>query len=213
MVSSRRSVRAGCLSMTVGLSIAILPGTASASRPTWSIVPAPNPVLPPGTQSLSAVACASPTSCFAVGYVATSAASSPLIEHWDGTVWSVSSSPSVPNGTLTGVTCLSPTSCLAVGRSGLIEQWNGNSWTVGSSPPYGSFGAVTCVATNFCFAVGSAHMFPSALIDEWNGTSWSDMSPTVTGTTSGFSSVSCSVRHCALPSEAFLQVPVMRAKP
>ncbi len=193
MTLLKQTVRAGCLIMIVGLSVTILPGAASASRPTWSIVPTPNPASPPGTQTLSAVSCASPTSCFAVGYVTIPPASlQPLIEHWDGTVWSVSLSPSVPNGTLTGVSCPSATLCLAVGHSGLIEQWNGSAWTVGSSPsPLDGFGAITCTATNFCFAVGSVlQPFPSSLIDEWNGTSWSDVSPTVAGF-SGFSSVSC----------------------
>ena len=43
MTLSKQLVRAGCLFMIVGLSVLILPGAASASRLTWSIVPTPNP--------------------------------------------------------------------------------------------------------------------------------------------------------------------------
>ena len=59
----------------------------------WSLVPSPNP-FPSGTNELKGVAAVSPTDVWAVG-----AASGPttalvsLIEHWDGSRWSVMPSP------------------------------------------------------------------------------------------------------------------------
>jgi hypothetical protein len=74
---------------------------------------------------------------WAVGESSAGAASSTLIEHWDGTSWSVSPSPSVP-GALFRVEHLSPTNVWAVGRQGgsqvVSEHWNGTAWTVVPMP-------------------------------------------------------------------------------
>jgi hypothetical protein len=86
----------------------------------WSIVPSPNPT---GYSYLNGVTCASTTSCDAVGYSATSPnflTGSTLVEHWNGTSWSIVASPNGPPGTtsaaLSGVSCPTTTSCYAVGN-------------------------------------------------------------------------------------------------
>ena len=94
--------------------------------------------------SLSSVSCLSITSCFAVGTYFKSGISRTLVERWDGTRWSIVSSPN-PAGAgradLDGVSCHGLTSCFAVGNWGaplvagkptktLIEHWNGTRWSI-----------------------------------------------------------------------------------
>jgi hypothetical protein len=90
------------------------------SSPSWSMMTSPNPT---GYSYLNGVTCASTTSCDAVGYSATSPnflTGSTLVEQWNGTSWSIVTSPNGPPGTtsaaLSGVSCPTTTSCYAVGN-------------------------------------------------------------------------------------------------
>jgi hypothetical protein len=112
-----------------------------------------------------------------------------LIQHWDGTSWSVILSPN-PSGVshLRGVAAVSATDVWAVGyyKSGpyrtLIEHWNGTSWSVVPSPNPGAsdntLHGITAVSANDVWAVGAYR--PSGpyqtLIEHWDGTSWSVVS-------------------------------------
>ena len=131
----------------------------------------------------------SATDIWAVGQSqnGTSGIPSTLSEYWDGTSWSIVTSPAGPglqNGLL-GVTAVSSSDVWAVGDSGsgtLIEQWDGTSWTVVPSPsPAGTlanplFGVAAVSATDI-WAVGQSQNgtsgIPSTLIEHWDGTSWS----------------------------------------
>jgi hypothetical protein len=59
-----------------------------------------------------------------------------LIEHWDGTAWSLMSSPNVHGkaNVLFGVTATASDAAWSVGRTGsnrmLIERWNGSRWSI-----------------------------------------------------------------------------------
>jgi hypothetical protein len=58
----------------------------------------------------------------------------PLVEHWDGTSWSVVSSPA-PHGNnrkLLAIAAISASDIWAAGSAG-IENWNGTSWSLVSS--------------------------------------------------------------------------------
>ena len=155
----------------------------------WSLVP--NPKMPGITKSsLSGIACPTGTSCFAVGYVVRApAAPRTLVEHWNGTTWSVvpSANPS-GGGRLSGISCLTNAHCVAVGASSaassttLVERWNGTTWSVVASPnpPKSAssvLGAVSCPTKNACFAVGSYFgkglESPSTLVEQSNGDTWS----------------------------------------
>src|SRR5205823_5211397 len=83
---------------------------------TWTIVPSPNPPgvgVPYTRAALHGVRCASATSCLAVGFYAIGGISRTLSERWDGTTWTIVSTPN-PAGTnlpgviveLSGLTCL-----------------------------------------------------------------------------------------------------------
>jgi hypothetical protein len=102
---------------------------ASAS---WTIVPSPDPL--PLNSYLNGVAAAAPDDVWAVG--GSDQSGSPyqsLVEHWDGTSWSIVSPASFP-GVLYGVVALGPDDVWAVGTEnypgrGLVEHWNGISWS------------------------------------------------------------------------------------
>lgn len=100
----------------------------------WSVVPAPDG----GSYSnaLYGVASISPNDAWAVGEQYESAYSSyiPLVEHWNGSAWSVVQS-SQYGVTLRGVTAISANDVWAVGWMGgystqpLTEYWDGSQWT------------------------------------------------------------------------------------
>src|SRR6266700_3949656 len=84
----------------------------------WTVQPSPNLVKLPGRtfNSLFAVAATSSTSAWAVGYYDDHAVRRALIEHWDGSAWSVQRAPDVGLGDqLQGVAATSPTDAWAVG--------------------------------------------------------------------------------------------------
>jgi hypothetical protein len=115
----------------------------------WSIVASPSPANQPSS-SLADVSCISATNCWAVGSSTSSSIDSDqltgsvLVEHWDGSTWSIVTVPS-PNGSteaeLLGVSCVSAASCFAVGDfetpsigGALREHWNGAAWSIAAGP-------------------------------------------------------------------------------
>ena len=86
----------------------------------------PNPVpLPAGNNGgqLSSVSCTTATDCIAVGYynLMIGPDDDPdltLVEHWDGSAWTIEPSPNPPavGAYLTGVSCTTATACTAVGH-------------------------------------------------------------------------------------------------
>jgi hypothetical protein len=157
---------------------------------TWSIVTSPNTSATQGN-GLSGVTCSSASDCWAVGLYNISSVDvdQTLIEHWNGTAWSIVTSPNTSTGHshhLLGVTCTSPSDCWAVGDyftgtienhpaiHTLIERWNGTAWSIVTSPTTTLFAhlrEVTCASASDCWAVGddSNH----TLTEHWNGTAWS----------------------------------------
>jgi hypothetical protein len=145
----------------------------------WSIVPARNATT---SNLLTGVAAVAANNVWAVGYtITTDGTNQPdrtLIEHWNGTSWSIVASPTVAsNDTLTGVAARSATDIWAVGfrqdRSGAIpinrtltEHWNGSAWSVVASPNVGAndnlLNAVAAVPGDV-WAVGSWEVFDHTL--------------------------------------------------
>jgi hypothetical protein len=135
----------------------------------WSIVPVPQPFFQGSLRSVSAIA---PNNVWAVGQGQLRTGGSgvqTLIEHWDGTSWTIVASPNVaPSLTtneLIGVAAVSANDIWAVGESSnsstgtqtLVEHWDGTSWTIVSSPT-GAGGshleAVAATSTGIVVAVG-----------------------------------------------------------
>ena len=153
----------------------------------WSITPS-TPNQGTGSNYLNGVSCASSISCVAVGqYTNGSSISQTLVETWNGTGWSITSSPNkgTAYNTLDGVACTSSTSCVAVGfyfgstDQTLVETWNGTTWSATTSPNQGTggndLGGVACTSSTSCMAVG--YYFNGSadqtLAESWNGTVWS----------------------------------------
>lgn len=195
---TRRLISTGAL-VLVGLALVPAAPAAATHRPSWTIVPSPNPLPPPASQSLNGASCTSTSFCMAVGQTTTPSSLGPLIERWDGSSWSISSSPAVSNLTLESVSCVSATACFAVGFTGgggssVIERWDGTSWSVSAQPPMTALWGVSCPAADACFAVGVrfAGFFALApVVEQWNGGSWSEVASPSVGSESGFQSVSC----------------------
>jgi hypothetical protein len=162
------------------------------------------------TSSLAAVSCVSASSCTAVGsFIGTEDEPQPLVESWNGTTWSIVSSPSPSDenpSALNGVSCLSASSCTAVGYSGestLVESWDGSTWSIVSSPNGASFennilDGVSCVSASSCTAVGSSES--STLVESWDGTAWSAVTspdgPVAPATDNALLGVSCLAASC-----------------
>jgi hypothetical protein len=131
---------------------------------TWSIQAVP---LPTGGEdgALFGVSCFSASSCTAVGQYLRpeSFNDETLAERWNGTEWSVQSTPNGGSfgNNLAGVSCRASNACSAVGSfsaSTLAEGWNGTEWLIQSTsnPESNSdLRGVSCTAATFCMAAGS----------------------------------------------------------
>lgn len=153
---------------------------------------APQPVPSPPSSDfifLEAVAGLSVTNVWATGGYKPSAAprNQPLIEHWNGSAWSVSPTPTVTNGDadLKAVAASSAADAWAVGSVdtrtatstvSLADHWNGTSWTQVPSPNPGAGTVINGVAdispTNAWMVGNFGTGDNTALIEHWDGTSW-----------------------------------------
>jgi hypothetical protein len=117
-----------------------------------------------------------------------SAGDSTLAESWNGTAWTIASSPSPipakPN-VLSGVTCAASNECWAVGyffpthfTGSLTEKWNGTTWSVVHTPTTGSGELIgdSCSATTDCVSAGISNSL-FAIGQLWNGTAWVKETP------------------------------------
>lgn len=182
---------------------------------TWSVESTPNPSG--GTNNaLYGVSCTSASDCMAVGgYTDSSGSDVQLTEHWDGTSWTIQSTPSVVpiRNWLLGVSCPSAGDCTAVGTANfetLAEHWDGTSWTVQTSPnPSGrsaQLEGVSCTSASDCTAgggifppksiylpvVGGVVVPPDGTVAEhWNGSSWAIQQTPASSGNGTFTGVSC----------------------
>ena len=178
----------------------------------WIIQKTPNPKGSSYTE-LTSVSCMSASDCFAVGLGSpvTQPGPTSFAELWNGTSWSIVSTPN-PSGSegvqLFGVSCSSATACAAVGENSIANQvndtlamiWNGKTWTIEPTPTPSSGGGglygVTCSSTSTCMGVGVSFGSegPTALlVESWDGETWSTQKargePGLLG--AGLSGVSC----------------------
>ena len=149
----------------------ILPYTTLAERwdgGSWTLQNTPNIEPQPGEGTLlDSVSCSSATVCTAVGGWSAYQVSGFVADFWDGTAWTIQSTPSStsPGGQLNGVSCTSATACTAVGElssaeglpAPVADTWDGTSWTLQNTPTpgYTGFNAVSCTSATVCTAVGS----------------------------------------------------------
>jgi hypothetical protein len=175
------------------------PGPTTSVDGTWKIVDSPNVGAGTYGNQLNAVAVVSANDVWAVGFSPHPSGTpqyirQTLIEHWNGSNWSVVPSPNPAGKTyvvLNGVAAISTNDIWAVGHSGdpssiplqtLTEHWDGNSWSIIPSPSPGTYNgnvltAVDAISSNDVWAVGWYQSGPTgqeggALTMHWNGASW-----------------------------------------
>ena len=156
----------------------------------WSVQTSPNPSGAKSSE-LASIDCFNASSCRAAGsYVDSTGVTKTLILAWNGTSWSVQTSPN-PSGAksseLTGVECTK--ACKAVGKyvdaggvtKTLALNWSGSAWAVVSTPNPGGATAsgltgVVCTEAARCFATGSYVSGGStkSLSMLWDGSKWAE---------------------------------------
>jgi hypothetical protein len=148
------------------------------------------PVAKGKVPTINGVVDLSPTDGWAVGFTksGTTNHERTLIEHWNGTTWTVVKSPNpfggaAGNDALEAVDGVSPTDVWAVGQKFsfngggitlIFEHFNGTTWTAARFPVTSSFefaSAVTTLAPSNAWVVGSFGD-GGTLAAHWNGTRW-----------------------------------------
>jgi hypothetical protein len=167
---------------------------------TWSVQSVPEPAGSEST-NFEGVSCASASSCVAVGSSNDgpdfSGNQTTLAERWNGTTWSIQSTPDPGDSNiLFAASCTSPSACESVGRyfdgSGdertLAERWDGHRWSTQSTQDPGSPDALfglSCPTSSDCTAVGKYQDSSGTNLDmaeQWNGRKWTVQStPTPSG--------------------------------
>ena len=176
----------------------------------WSIVPSPSRAGS-SSNSLSGIAAIAPNDIWAVGSSSSvsgvNVVTSTLVEHWNGSTWTIVPSPNVApqrpglvvRDLLAGVAAVGPSDVWAVGNSidvasgsglplkSLIEHWNGSAWTIVPSPsPQGhnTLTGIAAISASDVWAVGfgSTDVSTGVPVDKpellhWNGSVWSSVAP------------------------------------
>ena len=162
----------------------------------WSNVPVPN--VPPWDNSLYNVFALTASDVWAVGVACTGngcPTSQTLVEHWNGTVWTITPSPNpgAAHSFLNAVAAQAANDVWAVGQTcadagcsaarSLIERWDGSTWTQVASPNPGTtdthLNAVAVASANDAWAVGSATSDGSTYnnaVMHWDGSNWTAIS-------------------------------------
>ncbi|HEV2361018.1 MAG TPA: hypothetical protein VGS21_04905 [Acidimicrobiales bacterium] len=187
----------------------------------WAVLatPAPEPAL---RVEMSSVSCPSVDWCVAVGSgdPSTGYHHHAVTEFWDGTSWSLGTTPNPGSlGTdLAFVSCPNTTFCMAVGesyvsRGAVALMWNGSVWTSVAVPEPSptSLGidrsnylpGVSCVSASDCVAVGNYthaknQSSNEALVMRWDGSSWRQLTTPAQPANSWrtLSAVSCTGAVC-----------------
>ncbi|MFL5732662.1 MAG: hypothetical protein ACJ78Q_05615, partial [Chloroflexia bacterium] len=157
--------------------------------PEWKI--ADNPQLASKVSSLKAVAVVSASDVWAVGSMGRLEQERTLVEHWDGTGWTIVPGPGGPAGSassLSGIAAVATNDIWAVGRyyvqsssdpsHGLIEHWDGSRWAVVATPGL-DLSAVAATSPTDVWAAGDQ-------LFHYDGNAWTNTpsgTPTPTGGT------------------------------
>src|SRR5581483_9055683 len=136
----------------------------------WTIVPSPNAGV--AGNILEGVAAVASNDVWAAGsFLDGSLFQHPLLEHWDGTRWSIAPLPSTrPGSGLFGVAAVASNDVWAVGFEGpgnstaLVEHWDGASWATTPTPTVGTESRFLGVAatSRAAVAVGWIQFFPAS---------------------------------------------------
>jgi hypothetical protein len=142
---------------------------------TWSIQATPS-----GGGVLNSVTAHSPTDVWAVGSTSLGSGTGYLIEHFDGTSWSISFSTSANRASLTGISAVSPTDIYAVGSTKntgtQILHFDGSTWSTLATSASGLPGrAIDAISDSDIWVVGDGGTA------NFNGTAWTQVPDAVGG--------------------------------
>lgn len=147
----------------------------------WAILPSPN--IAYRDNRLIGVTSLSPNDAWAVGYHQTGpGALATLIEHWNGSAWSVVESPNIinENNLLASVIAVTRGNVWAVGYHysnsnqslyPLTVHWDGTRWKIVTTPGAGELVSAASTPFGDVWAVGSSGS-NNTLTEHWNGTTW-----------------------------------------
>ncbi len=184
--SSAPSAQAAPLAPSVPSPLSRQPSTAECGNG-WTQVYCPS--SGPNDNALFGITTLSTSDVWAVGssYLDTNYQHpQALIEHWDGTQWSIVPSPVLTDSALYSVAAVSSSDIWAVGQYGaygntltLIEHWDGSAWQVVPSPNIpserDSLYSVAVITSDDVWAFGSfeRNSINKILVEHWDGTQWS----------------------------------------
>ena len=156
----------------------------------WSLVLSPS-TAPNNQDILWSVTALSASDIWAAGYStdAVSGQYRTLIEHWNGSAWTIVPSPN-PAGSIYnfvwGIEAVSPNDIWIMGRAydgntypTLIEHWNGSAWSVTPSPSekfYNEVYDASALSSTNVWAVGrygGGFSDNVAMVMHWDGNAWS----------------------------------------
>ena len=173
--------------MSLPFLVAIVLVARVAPGADWTLINSPN--ANDQANELRGVSAAADNDAWAVGTVYadnTFTKSRTLIEHWDGTRWSVVKSPNINASIniLEAVAAVTANDVWAVGigitgfsTTPLIEHWNGIAWSIVANrgTTVGGLGGVAVVSANDVWAAGTGRAGDedSTLTLHWDGATWS----------------------------------------
>ncbi|HVU66480.1 MAG TPA: hypothetical protein VHD63_05100 [Ktedonobacteraceae bacterium] len=155
----------------------------------WKNVSAPD-ISTGGKNALVALSGTGSDNLWAVGFsVPLQGPMVPLIEHWNGSKWSVSHLSTSVSLQFTSVKALTANNVWAVGyeygtRDGknfvqpVTEHWNGSQWSSVTNPDLrakggGNLYSISGDSADDLWAVGSQNNGSAMLTEHWNGSKWS----------------------------------------
>jgi hypothetical protein len=157
----------------------------------WNAITSPSNGT--GNNQLNAAAAVASNDVWAVGwyYNVNDFRSETLIEHWNGTNWSIVPSPNIANvesNSLSSVAAVAANNVWAVGDAyngtdeEIIEHWDGSQWTLTTGPAFGSgsqslLNGIAAVSASDIWAVGGGPPSQTGnsagvLMQQWNGSQW-----------------------------------------
>jgi hypothetical protein len=182
------------------------PVVASYAGARWAVAESPS-IPSGGAGELNDVWCVTSSNCWAVGKTGFQGAA--LIEHYDGSTWTLATSPSLNvtvgtsmgAGELMSIDCLTANDCWSVGDLAafggtspaqfLVEHWDGNAWAVAPTTTpsglgeYAALNGVSCAPGDDCWAAGGA------VLEHYGTSGWTSVdAPAFSG--GGAFDVSCS---------------------
>jgi len=154
----------------------------------WSIVPSPSPAVGAGGDSnvLTSISGTGSDDLWAAGSEnnENTATLSVLLEHWDGTAWTVATSPTpmFASQIATAITAISPDDVWVVGEQftdsmrTLAAHWDGTAWSIVRTPDLSSAGTPQNQLTGVS-AAGPTMSGRRVSPTTWTNTTWTCVHP------------------------------------